>query len=58
MEILKHTQCKLTSPMYPSPSFNLYPHMLSQSGFIYILTHISYPSVLEFEENSKHPDWF
>ena len=44
------------SPMYPSPDYNPNSHMLSQSGFIYILTHISYPSVLEFEENSKHPD--
>ena len=46
------------SPMYPSPDYNPNSHMLSQSGFIYILTHISYPFVLEFEENSKHPDYF
>jgi len=36
------------SPMYPPPDYNPHSHMLSQSGFIYVLTHISYPSVLEF----------
>ena len=40
------------SPHVPITCFNHYPHMVSQSGFIYILIHTPCPPVLEFEENS------